>query len=434
MSFSVTVYQNEYLSEGTREMHAVIGVASAGGASAAEPADKAVVLVVDVSGSMENPSTKISAARHAAAKAIKMLPDGTLFALVVGDFEAHCVYPPSGERLVRADATTRAEAVEVARRLRVVGGGTRISTWIDLARRLVEAHHGAIRVAYLLTDGRNEHETPDVLDAAVARAVGVLQCDTRGVGADWSVAELRMISSALLGEVEIIKGPEHMEKDFGAFMERAIGKTLPDVRLRIWIPRGATIRFFRQVAPTIEEFTDAAIAVDALTSDYLTGAWAGEESRDYHLCADVPEGDVGDERLVARVSVVVRQSVSSQGLVRAVWTDDLDRSTKLNDRVATYSDQEEADAAIREGLQARRDGDMPTATAKLRRAVQLAKAAGNEATLKLLRHVVDIDDEKGTVKFKRHVDEADEKELDVGSKRTVRVHKPTDPAGGKEAK
>ena len=433
MSFSITTYQNEYLSEGAREMHAVVAVTSEGGTAAAEATDKAVVLVVDVSGSMENPSTKISAARSAAATAIKLLPDDTLFALVVGDHEARCAYPDWDEGLVRADGRTRAEAVEVARRLRP-GGGTAMSTWIDLVRRLVEPCPGAIRLAYLLTDGKNESEPAAALEAAVARSTGIFQCDARGVGADWSVSELRKISSALLGEVGIIESPEEMEADFRAFMDRAVGKNIAAVRLRVWTPAGSTVRFLRQVAPVIEELT-APLPVDPLTFDYDTGAWAGQEARDYHLCVDLVPGEVGDEKLAARVSLVVGEGIAGQGLVRAVWTDDLERSTKLNEHVARYTDQEEAAEAIAEGLHARKDGDIATATVKLGRAVQLATAAGNEDTLRLLRRVVDVDDEElGTVRVKRSVEEVDEMALDVSSTRTVRVKKPAASAAGEDGR
>ena len=313
-----------------------------------------------------------------------------------------------------------------------VGGGTAISTWIDLVRTLVEPLAGAIRIAYLMTDGRNEHDPPAALDEAVARAIGVFQCDARGVGADWSVRELDKIASVLLGDVDIIKRPDEMERDFLEFMDRAIGKTVPDVRLRMWTPRGSTVRFLRQVAPTIEDLGEGA-RIDPLTVDYPTGAWAGEESRDYHLCVDVPPGEVGDEKLAARVSVVVGEDAVASGLVRAVWTDDLERSTRLNARVARYARQEEAAEVIREGLEARREGDFGLATAKLARAVELVEAAGNEGTLKLLRQVVEVDDD-GTVKVKRHIEEDDAKEVLLGSRRTVRVRKPSPGGIVEEAK
>ncbi|HET7488140.1 MAG TPA: VWA domain-containing protein [Acidimicrobiales bacterium] len=417
--FSADVYQNEFLADGATEVNAVVTVTAGPGASAAGAAPaKAVVLIVDTSGSMANPRTKIHAARRAAATACSMLPDGTLFALIAGSDGAVSVYPREG--LAVADPGTRGLAAEMAGRLQG-SGGTRISTWLDLARRLVEPHPDAIRLAYLLTDGENRENEGDFV-SAIQQAVGVFQCDARGVGADWHVDELRQITSALLGEVDIIKEPDQMDDDFKAFLERAISKNVADVRIKLWAPKGATVRFVRQVAPTIEDLTGRGTPVDALTSEYATGAWAGEESRDYHVCVAVPPGHVGDEKLAARVSLMVGDEAVSQGLVRAVWTDDDALSTRINPQVAHYTGQAELAEAIQEGLQARKAGDLDTATIKLGRAVQLAAQSGNEGTLRVLRKIVDVQDEAtGTVRVKRNVEKLDEMELDTRSTRTVQV-------------
>jgi hypothetical protein len=426
--FSATVFQNEFLPDGATEVNAVVTVTSSGGSAVASTApEKAVILIVDTSGSMENPSSKIRAARKAAATACRLIPDGTWFALIAGAAGADCVYPPHGE-LVRADDLTRAEAAAVATSLSG-DGGTEISTWLDLANQLFVPHVGAITLAYLLTDGENR-EPADVFAAAIDRATGVFQCDARGVGADWHVAELRQITSALLGEVDIIKDPAHMEDDFRDFLERAIGKTVADVRLKVWAPKGSKIRFLRQVAPTIDDLTTKAQSVDPLTNEYPTGAWSGDESRDYHLCIDIQPGAVGDEKLASRVSLLVGADAVSQGLVRAVWTDDDALSTRINAQVAHYTGQAELADVIQEGLQARKDGDIDTATVKLGRAVQLAAESGNEGTLKVLRKVVEIEDEAtGTVKVKRNVDKLDEMELDTRSTRTVQVKRSADNGG-----
>lgn len=437
MSFSASTYQNEFLPADATEVHAVVTVASSGGDGTAAPAavpDKAVVLIVDTSGSMGQPNTKIRAARHALAASLEELPDGTWFAVISGSHEAMCVYPPTyatGEppSLARADAATRAEAVEIAKQLRPEGG-TAISTWLDMARDVFAGHPEAIKLAYLLTDGRNESEPAENLAAALRRCEGVFQCDARGVGSDWEVAELRLITSALLGEVDIIAEPDQMDDDFRAFLERALGKAVADVRLRIWAPQGSTIKFLRQVAPAIDDLTAKAAPVNPLTGDFPTGAWGGEESRDYHLCVNVPPGKVGDEKLAARVSLVVDGQPVSQTLVKAIWTDDHALSARISPQVAHYTGQAELASAIHEGLEARKAGDDDTATVRLGRAVQLAHASGNEGTVKLLQKVVEVDDPAtGTVRLKRGVAAVDEMALDTRSTRTVRVTaKPADPA------
>ena len=243
--------------------------------------------------------------------------------------------------------------------------------------------------------------------------MGVFQCDCRGVGEAWEVAELRHIASTLLGEVDIIAQPDDMDDDFAAFLERAIGKNVADVRLRMWSPKGATVRFVRQVAPGIEDLTGKATQVNPLTRDFPTGAWSGDESRDYHVCVD---------------TLMVDDDQVGQALVRAVWTDDETLSTRISPQVAHYTGQAELAQVIQDGLEARKAGDDVTATVKLGRAVQLAHESGNDGTMRLLRKVVDVDDEAtGTIRVKRNVEALDEMELDTRSTRTVRVGRASEP-------
>ncbi len=437
MTFSVTTYQNEYLPNGAGEAHAVVTVSAGADQTMASNADKAVVLLVDTSGSMSSPGSKIRAARRATATAVELIPDGTSFAIVAGSNRAWCVYPPHAPgqwpKLARADARTRADASQVAHQLPATGG-TAISTWLELARVMFEQLPGAIRLAYLLTDGKNESEPHSNLESVLARCAGVFQCDARGVGADWNVSELRLITSTLLGDVDLISEPDLMDDDFKAFLEGALGKAVADVRLRLWAPQGSKLRYLKQVAPSIEDISPRVTAVNALTGDFPTGAWAPGESRDYHVCIEVPPGDVGDEKLAGRVSLVVNDEPVSQALIKAIWTDDMALSTRINPHVAHYTGQAELADAIHEGLEARKHGDEKTATIRLGRAVQLAHQSGNDGTVRLLQKVVDVDDPAaGTVRLRRHVEDLDEMALDTRSTRTVRVAaKPSSGTNGGE--
>jgi hypothetical protein len=96
--------------------------------------------------------------------------------------------------------------------------------------------------------------------------------------------------------------------------------------------------------------------------------------------------------------------------------------------VARATGQVELADAIQDGLKARKAGDEATATFRLGRAVQLAAEGGNDATMKLLEAVVDIDDPAtGTVRLRSHVADVDEMALDTRSTKTVRVG-PAEPA------
>ncbi|MER5991114.1 vWA domain-containing protein [Streptomyces viridosporus] len=437
--FSVDVYQNEYLPEGAGEVNAIVTVTATGGgtigSAVAAPhlyspgrgPSAAVALMVDCSGSMDYPPTKMRNARDATAAAIDALRDGVHFAVVGGTHVAKEVYPGAG-RLAVADATTRDQAKQALRRLSA-GGGTAIGTWLRLADRLLASADVAIRHGILLTDGRNEHESPEDLRAALDACAGRFTCDARGVGTDWEVKEVTAVASALLGTADIVADPAGLAADFTRMMETAMGKEVADVSLRLWSPVGSTVKFVKQVAPTVEELTDRRTEAGPRAGDYPLGSW-GDESRDYHVCVEVPPAQLGQEMLAARISLVIpqpdggAQSLGAQGLVRAVWTDDLAASTSINPQVAHYTGQAELAEVIQEGLDLRKAGDVGGATAKLGRAVQLASVSGNADTAKLLAKVVDVvDAATGTVRLKAKVEEADEMTLETRSTKTVRVKK-----------
>jgi von Willebrand factor type A C-terminal domain/von Willebrand factor type A domain len=426
--FSLKTFQNEYLPEGGREVNAIVTVSSTGGPTtvpgpAVDSAQSSEVVMIDCSSSMNYPRDKINAAKRATAAAIDVLRDGVSFAIISGTDLAAMVYPPTNE-LIELNPRTRTMAKAAVSQLQA-RGGTAIGQWLALANQLFETRPAGVRHALLLTDGKNEHEKPEQLDAVLAACQGRFTCDCRGVGTDWQVDELRKVATALLGSVDIVADPAELEADFRAITALSMTKDVSGVGLRIWTPKGANIRFVKQVAPTVVDLTDRRAVPDPekpLIGEYPTGSW-GTESRDYHVCVEVRPGQVGDEMLAARVSLVGSDGTAlGQGLVRAVWTDDNALSTKINKEVAHYSGQAELADVIQQGLEARRSGDVETATAKLGRAVQLAAQSGHRDTARLLAKVVDVVDERsGTVRLRSGVATVDEMTLDTRSTRTARV-------------
>ena len=65
--FSVSVYQNEFLADGAAEVNAIVTVTSSGTPTGTGPssARAAQVIMVDCSGSMDYPPTKMASARQA---------------------------------------------------------------------------------------------------------------------------------------------------------------------------------------------------------------------------------------------------------------------------------------------------------------------------------------------------------------------------------
>jgi hypothetical protein len=429
--FTIDVFQNEYLPPGSRDASAIVTVTSGRQPAALDAPAAAEIIIVDCSGSMNDPAGKMAEAKVATAAAIDAIRDGVSFAVIAGNEKARPVYPPDAS-LAMATPQSREAARQAVRGLQA-DGGTAIGEWLLLTHQIFTSgardddRPAPIRHAILLTDGKNQHETPEKLAGAIAWCEGTYRCDCRGVGTDWEVAELRKISTALLGTVDIVADPAGLAADFTSLTRAAMSKEISNVALRVWTPQHAQIRFLKQVAPAVDDLTGRRTSVTAQAGDYPAGAWGPGESRDYHLCVEVNPAGVGQEMLAARVSLVASTAdgtqVLGQGLVRALWTDDEALSTRINPHVAHYTGQAELAEVIQDGLQARKEGDEDTATAKLGRAVALANQAGHGETARLLAKVVEVHDATGTVRLKKRIADADEMALDTRSTKTVRTKK-----------
>jgi hypothetical protein len=422
--FSAAVYQNEFLPDGGTDVHAIVTVncIGAGAAGQSGSGDAGEIVIVDTSGSMG--ADGIRAAQFAAQAALDQIHDGVWFAVISGNDRAALAFPPSPEPvMVKMDQFTRQAAKDAVARF-YADGGTAMGTWLRLAARVFATVPSlSQKHAILLTDGENQHETPEQLTATIQAVTGQFQCDCRGVGVAWQVDEVRRIATALLGSVDIIPAPELMAAEFAKLIQQSMSKGVSGADMRVWAPQGAQVLFVRQVAPTVDDLTARRKEVNALTAAYPTGAW-GNESRDYHVAVRLAAKAVGQEQLAARVQLAIGDQVVAQGLVKALWSADEALTTRISPEVAHYTGQTELADAIQEGLAAKAVGDTATATTKLGRAVQLAAQTGNEEATSRLRKVVEIDDQDtGTVRLKRSVEKADEMALDTASTKTTRVKK-----------
>jgi hypothetical protein len=419
---SVDVDHNPYLSEGSGTVDAVVSITVGSDvAVATAPTTRLEAIIIDCSTSMLKPAGKFDGAKRATVAAIDELSDGTYFVVVAGTSGAAAIYPTDAVP-TPASAATKAEAARAVDALRP-NGGTAMGTWLAYVRDIVaRGPAGALTHAILLTDGKDEHETPEQLQQEIALSAGQFTCDCRGVGTAWRVDELRSISSALLGTVDIVAEADDLAEDFAAMMRTSMGKSIPDLTLRLWTPAGATVEFVKQVAPTVEDLTHRRVEAGTQIGEYPLGSW-GAEDRDYHIQVAIEPAAAGKEKLAARVSVVAGEQVLGQGLVNALWTADTALSARINRRVAHYTGQAELADAVQEGLAARRDGDVATATAKLQRAMELAVESGNDDKVVELGKVIEVDERTGTARLKREVAAADEMALDARSTKTARVRK-----------
>jgi hypothetical protein len=251
---AVDVDHNPYLAEGAGTVDAIVSIAVGSEMAATDkPPERVEAIIIDCSTSMLSPQGKFDEAKRATTAAVNEIVDGTYFTIVAGTGKAVPVYPADG-RPMQASEATRVAAARAVDRLQP-NGGTAMGAWLAHVRRIAGQHPGALTHAILLTDGKDEHETPDQLGEEIGLSAGEFTCDCRGVGTDWHVEELRTISSALLGTVDIVADPADLADDFAAMMRASMGKSIPDLTLRLWTPAGARVAFVKQVAPTVEDLT-----------------------------------------------------------------------------------------------------------------------------------------------------------------------------------
>jgi hypothetical protein len=419
MQFKIESFFNPHLSAGADRIDAVLTVTATAGEGPAVRArgGRAIAFVIDCSGSMQDDG-RIEAAKHAARICINLLDEAAQFCVIAFNHHPHIPVP-----LCQATHQNKERAHREIRRL-VADGGTVFSAALMATRQELTKLDGGIRYALFLTDGENDAKDND-LPAAVESCKGLFQCDGRGVGSDWTKADLTFIANTLLGNADIIPRPEQMEEAFREAIGAALAKGVADVRLRLWSPKTVTLATIKQVSPEILDLASLKTRKDDKTIEVPTGAWA-DESRDYHLTFTFAPGEIGDEMLACRPSVVYQNDgaeevVPGAAPVVATWTSDATLATRISPQVAHYTGQQEIADSIREGLAARERGDVDQATKLLGNAAKIAASSGNEEVTRRLKHVVDIvDAPQGTVRLKTAVSKADELVLDMGGTRTVK--------------
>jgi hypothetical protein len=305
-----------------------------------------------------------------------------------------------------------------------------MSQWLEAARGEFVKRPAAIRVAQLLTDGQNDAGDEAPLLAELQRCAGLFQAHCRGVGDDWSPAQLRVVADTLLGTLGNIAEPSRLAEDFLQTLEAALSKSVSSLSLRLWAPKSAQLRQFKQVFPTEIDMSSTLVPAESRTFEIPLGAW-GEGQQDYLVTFDVapnPPSDAGT--LLCRPSLAYDDPATGHAAIVEAekilvwWSDDAQMTSRISPEVAHYTGQTEKAKAIQEGIEALQRHDVATATLRLGRAAQLAEESGDHGTMRLLRQVVEVEDAaEGTVRIKRDAGKAAIMDLDVASTRTVRANR-----------
>jgi hypothetical protein len=359
----IEVDQNEYLAAGGREVHAIVSVrttdsgkgalAHAAANAAARRADRSygakpapaastdgppsVVFIADCSRSLAGPGrlAGVKAALHAG---IDELPDGARFAVIAGRADSQAVYPEDGGT-EPVTAASRAAAKAAVDRLTAYGG-REIGLWLSRAARVFALGSGPVRHAIMIVNGRDEGLHPSRLAMTARACTGLFTADCLGLGDDWDVHEMRLVSEQLSGTVALVAEPAALPEAVRAATAGAAAKRVADVELSLWTPSGAVIRYVKQVDPVLRDLTDNRIPGDAVrTVGFPTGAW-GPETRTFHICVEVAPGELGQEKLAARVQLTARGpeavEVLGEGKIRAVWVDDETLVMRVVSKVGPY--------------------------------------------------------------------------------------------------
>jgi hypothetical protein len=423
MKFTAEAFVNPFVSVGAVDLHAVLTVSAVGEDPAvSRQRDRVEVVIIDCSGSMSGPATKIREAQRAAREAIDTLPEGTWFAVVAGRETAAACYPEGGG-LVQAGPHTRKDAREAIATLSA-RGGTAFSRWLLHVRDLVGTRPDAQAHAVLITDGQNESEHAEDLRVALDLCTGLFQCDCRGVGAGWMVSELELISNRLMGTTDIVRRPEDLAAAVSGIVSASMRRTVDRVLLKVWTANSVTVEAFSQVGPNIQDVPLVEIVdIDPQVRVYTSGSW-GAETRDYYLRLRLPACSAGERMRAARLRVVAGDGDgdAARADVKAVWTDDPKPVTELHPRVTHYQRQMARMNAVRAGIAASRRGDAERARREFGNAVRLAREDNNEASIRLLESLVHIDDaDQGVVRLKEDVSSEDLLEAEARASRTIQI-------------
>ncbi|MGW3174238.1 VWA domain-containing protein [Streptomyces sp. NPDC001153] len=422
-----------------REMHAIleIGVRGHGGpesgpapAHGAGPA-LAEVLIVDTSRSMLHPAAKLHAAKDATAAALRLLPDGTAFAVLSGRFGATVVHPGPGRAPMAAADPAEREAAERAVRILDADGGTALGTWLDLARRLLKEQPAPVKHVLLLTDGRNEHDHRAAmsLETALDACEGRFVCDAWGIGDDWDAELLLRITRRLHGRAGAVREEAELTAAYEELVTGLLGTAIPELRIRITPTPGTVIRQVKQVVPGEQELSAVPAGSGGPGAEYVTRAW-GDEIRHFQvvLTADPAGRETGEDLQLAAVEVAVpdfgrpvRLPAPRPVLVR--WTDNPLDASRQHPGVRRYELYQQVSAAVAGAYQAwlRGTGGRAAADRHLARALALATELGDTQLLGALRRI----EEPGAGRVRAGLKDVDWQHLILSSAMTTPPQPPS---------
>ncbi|RXS84876.1 VWA domain-containing protein [Streptomyces sp. TM32] len=392
LSFDIEMDATWDLAFDDEQVDALLTIRASPAADAPSPTPIAEILIMDRSLSMAGLG-KLSEAKRAMCAAIDTLQDGTYLGIIAGHHEAEVIYPDTGG-LARVDAAAKAAA---KRRVmgQLPGGGTAIGTWLTRAKELFDAlpARDTVRHALLYTDGKDEYESAEKLDSALAECTDQFVCDARGLGNDWNYTELLRITQALHGKAEAVVTISDLTRDFTHLIEEDHSIVVPRVYLGLLLGERFRLGFVRQTVPVEADLTTQQQPHDDEIHIPL-GAWAAEK-RQYHLSLRFdPDKLPLDEQLsAARITVraecpdATRTPCAAPKDLRVRRLATRDFPVRPPESLTQVENLRELGMAMRACADAQQSGRYEEADRELRLALELSQALGDTERLELLRAV-----------------------------------------------
>ena len=422
MNFKIDNFYNPNLAVGDSRLDSILSVTASNssinaGAMGSAGLNKAIIFLIDVSGSMGD-FNKMELAKLAVRRSINLLDENSLFGVI-----AFSSSPRVITSLCMVTSATKEIANEKVKRLDA-GGGTYMSAAMREVLEMIKGQSNIMVHVQFVTDGQNDASDNNNLEKVLDLCEGRFQCDCWGIGTDWRPNELKNIANRLLGSADAVPDPGKLEEHFKAALLRAMSKGVGDVKLRLQTPKSVKVTTIKQVSPVIVDLSKLSKRIDDKNIDIPLGSW-GDENREYQIAFELQPQAEGEEMMACRPKIVFTQDgqevvVDGERLV-ALWSSDVSRTSRINEQVAHYTGQGELASSIDEGLKAKARGDIDSATMLLGRAAKIAVESGNEEVTMRLKKVVDIvDAEQGTVRLKKDANKAADLELDMGETMTIR--------------
>jgi len=437
LDFTLEIDATRDLGADASRVEALVTVTAHQAGQPAPAARAAEVLIMDRSRSMMG-ENKIHEAHRAACAAIDALPDGVLLGIIGGNREAEPVFPRGGGLAV-VDAGTKAAAKRQVMSLRPEGG-TEIGRWLTAAGELFATEPGAglVRHAVLYTDGKNEHETPEALDAALRGCADRFVCDVRGVGGDWHYAELRHIAEMLHGDATAVLRVADLAEDFTQLMHRVKRLVVPRAYLRVQPGGRFRIGSIAQTYPARVDLTrhqqPAARPAGGAAADVPLGPWE-QQTRRYQLSLqfDPAALPAEDEVRAARVELLTEAAdgarerrASAALVVRRHATPDF--RTVVPESLTHVEKERELGLAMQACADAWLRGQAAAADDELNLAIRLAREV-RDVRLPLLEDVA-VTGPDGRPRLRPGVTPGEMQRLGLDSTKTAFTAAGTRPANG----